>query len=265
MSGEDLLGIWSSDAKTWEFHLSHTAPTYVAQIPLQIYRGLANPSASSPSAKAILRFELREVTASAGRVVIEIEPRSIRLGPVNTSDNEIPDREYPIAAVGIDRSGAPRVEVDGKPVPISRPVAFDVALLDLLAARAGGEQLSKEALAYLVLQRWVYESRPGSPIGGRFFHRRSQPTPEEAAELGKSFVAWAKTAAPAFPVRTVLSAPIEIRKGKPVRWSTLQCFWYISSRDQSLKSNRDLMIVNAVANHPRFRRRKNGNAPRLRH
>jgi hypothetical protein len=235
MSGEDLLGVWSSDTKTWEFHLSHTAPTYVAQVPLQIYRVLANPRASSPSAKAIIRFDLQEVTASAGHVVIELEPRSIRLGPANTADNEIPDREYPIAAVGIDRSGSPQVEAAGKPARINRPVAFDVALLDLLAARAAGEQSSKEALAYLVIRRWVYEGRPGSPIGGRFFRGGRQPTPEEAAELGKSFIAWAKTAAPAFPIRAVLSAPIEINKGRPVIWSTLQCFWPPSGREPLLQ------------------------------
>ncbi len=45
--------------------------------------------------------------------------------------------------------------------------------------------------------------------GWAFFPCRGSTTPQEAAALGKSFVAWAKTAAPAVPVQTVLSTPID--------------------------------------------------------
>ena len=121
LSGEDLLGVWSSDEKhgisSFAYGADLCRPGPVADL-----SGSRHPRDSSPSAKAILRFELQEVTASAGHVVVEPEPRSIRLAPANTADNEIPDREYPIAPSAIPTARVRRGETDGQPAPVDRPL-----------------------------------------------------------------------------------------------------------------------------------------------
>lgn len=107
---------------------------------------------------------------------------------------------------------------------------LDSALLDLLAAKAVGEQLSKEAilgqqaLSYMIERRWLAENKGAVP-GGRFFALgKRQPTPEEAAALAPAFIDWARKYAPGFPVKVTISGPVEIANDqKTAPWRAIPC------------------------------------------
>jgi uncharacterized protein len=106
------------------------------------------------------------------------------------------------------------------------PLPLDAALIDMLAAKAVGTQLSDEALAYLVTRRWRFESDPRNAPDMHFFARgKRQPTPEEAASLGKEFVAWASANTPELPLRVTVSGQHSLQKGeKTTSWGEFACF-----------------------------------------
>ena len=114
------------------------------------------------------------------------------------------------------------------PVPAAASTAtsqLDAALIDLIAAREAGSRLSPEALAYIVLRRWNIENESPRPSGGRFFLiGKRQPTADEALGMGKSFVAWAETHAPALPVKVTVSGEIKPNSNpRPASWDTMSC------------------------------------------
>ena len=64
----------------------------------------------------------------------------------------------------------------------------------------------------MIERRWLAETKGTAP-GGRFFALgKRQPTPEEAAALAPTFIAWAGEHAPAFPVNVTISGAVEVRK-----------------------------------------------------
>ena len=108
--------------------------------------------------------------------------------------------------------------------------ALDSTLLDLLAAKAVGEQLSKQgllgqqALSYMIERRWLAENK-GAAAGGRFFALgKRQPTPEEAAALAPSFIAWARENGPDFPVKATISGRVDVvNDQKTAPWRAIPC------------------------------------------
>ena len=126
-------------------------------------------------------------------------------------------------------SSSPQAE---KPVSGST-FALDPALLDVLAAKAVGEKLSRQALVYMIERRWLAETKGTAP-GGRFFALgKRQPTPEEAATLAPSFINWASQHAPAFPVKATISGSVEVANGqKTAPWRAIPCL--LMNSDTSL-------------------------------
>ena len=136
-------------------------------------------------------------------LVIDLTPLSTK---VSVGNDTLGSRTYgdipPLNGLAFT-SPSPQAE---KPVSGSAFV-LDSTLLDLLAAKAVGEQLTKQALSYMIERRWLAENKGAAP-GGRFFALgKRQPTPEEAVALAPSFIAWAREYAPAFPVRVAISGP----------------------------------------------------------
>ena len=108
--------------------------------------------------------------------------------------------------------------------PSGSAFALNSTLLELLAAKAVGEQLSQEALSYMIERRWLAENKGVAP-GGRFFALgKRQPAPEEAAALAPNFIAWARKNALAIPVRVSLSGRVEIANDqKTAPWRAIPC------------------------------------------
>jgi hypothetical protein len=116
------------------------------------------------------------------------------------------------------------------PTGIGSPLAFDSALVDLIATKQVGDRLSTQALTYLVSRRWRYENGEGNTVpGGRFFAiGKHQPTPEEAASLAPGFVEWAQAHGPVLPARVSISSRVEVANGRTsAPWRTLPCLGMI--------------------------------------
>ena len=104
-------------------------------------------------------------------------------------------------------------------------LSLNSAVLDLLAAKVLGNQLSPRALSYVVERRWLSEQKGVMP-GGRFFTLgKRQPTPEEAASLAANFIDWAREHAPSFPARVTISSRVEIGNNQTsAPWRAIPCF-----------------------------------------
>ena len=134
---------------------------------------------------------------------------------------------------------------------MARHSCSNSTLLDLLAAKAVGEQLSKstqQALSYMIERRWLAENKGAAP-GGRFFALgKRQPTAEEAAALAPSFIAWAREYSPAFPVRVAISGRVEIANDqKTAPWRAIPCLLTTREPVQGVLDWSRTAVVNATA------------------
>ncbi|WP_158238520.1 peptidoglycan-binding protein [Pollutimonas subterranea] len=186
---------------------------------------------------------IKTVTGSEGRqaILIRLEPLSLTLesglGTVTThAFNHVPKLD--------DKSfiTAGQVTVSDNPVALSpESVVLSPALIDLMVARAVGENLSEAAMAHIIARRWRFENTEASPMGGRFFVRgKRQPSLDEIHPIIPQFVTWATQALPTVPQQVMIKVPmmngLQPAGPKKMDWSRFGCFigtnedrWLMSS------------------------------------
>ena len=148
-------------------------------------------------------------------LLINVVPRSLTVNANN--GNEILSTTF--SDVGSLNAG-PLGNSDQHPV-----AALDAEIIDILAANAIGKSMPREALAYLVKRRWVYERNQNGRID-RFFQIGSpQPDGEAAAAQGDAFLNWAAQHAPSLPVNVTTGGPLELTNSDiRIDWGSLPCF-----------------------------------------
>ena len=181
-----------------------------------------HPGAGPASISTFKLGAARVIRSDAGQTVLAID-----LTPLSTrssiGNDTLASRTYDDIP-RLDGQAFTADSPQASPAANGAPLALNSTLLDLLAAKAIGERLSPQALAYLVERRWLSENKGITP-GGRFFMLgKRQPTPKEAAAMASGFIDWARQHGPAFPVRVTISARVDISNGqKTAPWRVIEC------------------------------------------
>ena len=198
------------------------AANYGAPLAKSVYEASQGWSATAQSVIRLGRPRIVRDDSGGEALVIDVTPIKT---VVSVNGKILAERSY---------ENVPRLDAKSftasEPPSASRPIAsgpikLEAAFIDLLAASAVGDRLSSEALAHMVVRRWLIENARGY-AGRRFFVvGKRAPSPEEAADLGPAFARWAKANTPALPFQVFATSPIELANNeKATSWGSLACF-----------------------------------------
>ena len=221
LQSDQIVSYGEVDRTTILMVLPNSALNYGVTIPKSAFE---QNQAWRATAQSVIRLgRPRIVRDDSGGEALAINVTPIKT-VVSVNGKILAERSYEdVPRLDAKAFTAPEPPSASRPIA-SGPIKLEAAFIDLLAASAVGERLSREAQAHLVARRWLAENARGY-AGRRFFVvGKRAPSPTEAADLGPAFARWAKANTPALPFQVFATSPIELANNdKTTPWGSLAC------------------------------------------